>query len=171
MTRKIVALLAAAAALLLFLPAAHAVPPPDNIGTPINCHEKAGIEAGDNGEYRLKICSTFHWRPQNDGSGVFLEAVNIWVADGCSDLESGTPIGGLFVSIGESDGTSQESTSVSSMNDCSAYRDLELRGQDVGESRAYISMDVNVDQASDHAATHFCKIRPSNPDDCWTWHN
>lgn len=146
----------------IFAPAASATT------TPTTCHTKSGIEFGEDPEYRVKFCTTFQWRLQNDGTGVFLEGMNIWVEYGCNELES-HPTDEIYVNI--ENGATSNGQTVGQMNDCTAYRDLELRGNDNGGSLAYAAFGVNVDTASDYQATHYCDIHPNNPDDCYSWHN
>jgi hypothetical protein len=157
--RKILAITGALILALLMVPGAASANT-----SPTTCHSKSGIG------YDIKVCSNFDWRLQNDGSGVYLEGLNVWVAKGCGDLEA-TKLSSLWVGIETN--ASPSGASLASITSCgTTYRDTELKGMETGASEVNFTMDVNVNGGgSDYAATHTCDIRPNQADVCSTWHN
>lgn len=125
--------------------------------TPTTCYQHGGT----------KTCVAFEWRFQNDGTGVFVEAAIIDVSMGCSDLESAYPIKDLSAYTEDpGNGDVIESTQPATLNDCHAYRTLNLRGPDNGSTYVALWMTAAVDNGFDYRYRTRCLIRPNNPDFC-----
>lgn len=123
--------------------------------TPAACADKSGFG------YDVTVCAQYGWRMQNDGTGVYVENVNIYTADGCGDLESKA-----FENILVRETQTGNFRSIGDQFACSVVWDLEIRGPDGGNAVVNSQVGVNVDAASDFVASLICDIRPSNPDDC-----
>lgn len=145
--KRIFALLAAVALAMLVLPAA----PAHALNTSnFTCKAKSGIG------YDVRVCATFGWRLQADGSGVKFENARIFLSRGCGDVEAQAMSGIVVVADGSG------GRAIGAQHGCDVTWDIEARGKDVGAGTIQATGNVNVNNAPDFDFNLICEVHPSD---------
>src|SRR5205085_2609241 len=92
------------------------------------------------------ICTKFAWHDQADGTGVHVDGVYVDINNDCDKLEGDHPINEMTISMYTDDNNSiKDLQNVDQMNDCHAFRTLDLRGPDTGPAKVQWQGKVRVD--------------------------
>lgn len=111
---------------------------------------------------RLLACAQYTFRLQNDGTGIYVDHVDIDLYDsddGCGDFES-TPGTSLFVTLlNPSNDNVVGGHNMLDMADCHAFRTIDERGPDTGPVKVVTEWKVRVNNAPDYWVKYRCTLR------------
>lgn len=122
------------------------------------CAHESGIG------YNVHICALYGWRMQSDGTGVHVENVELWAAQGsCGDFNEDPFSGVTATSLDTGD-----QRVIGTQGACDTTWNLELNGKDVGAGKFVVHGNANIANASDFNFDLVCTIKPNDPDVCYS---
>lgn len=121
------------------------------------CPDRYGFRGG------IKTCLTLNWRKQDDGDGVYLEAIAGRTRDGCDMLEDsgGKYVNASFSYVDPSSYATDYYYAPPYGLHCGFTLDTENPGSDHGSMQVNARMTVRIDQDQDRTLFAAIKIKPS----------